>query len=86
MTKNQLKKVAQIYSAVLLNNALGTGASAENMTLEEREYFADQVENISKRVGKGLPGEIFQISSLDSIVDYVLTGEINISHNLNQWD
>jgi hypothetical protein len=38
MTKAQIKKIARIYSAVVLYNSLGTGARTDLMTEDEHGY------------------------------------------------
>lgn len=71
MKKQQIKKIAKIYAAVLIDNALGTGANAEIFTDEERELFSIEVDKIGKKLAKGFSDEIFQIVCLDDIVNYV---------------
>lgn len=73
MNKKQLKLLAKMYSAVLVYHSLGTGASSDEFTLDDEEYFANEVEKIAVKMVQSLPGneEVFRIGSLDGLIDYI---------------
>ena len=71
MKKSLIKKVAKIYSAVGVYNMLGCGGGSDQFTEDEHEYFSDQVNEVAGRIAKGLPDKVFNLGSLDDIINYV---------------
>lgn len=79
MTDKQIKYIARFYSAVLIYNSLGTGASSDLMTEEEHELFAEEVELIAKNLVNKIKNvdDVFKCATLDQIIQFTLERENN---------
>jgi len=78
ITRKQIKKIAKIYAAGIVYNAMGCGADSELFTEEQNEMLQNEVEKWSGRIARGLPMEIFKLASLNQIVNYVRNENIQI--------
>lgn len=76
MTKKQIRKVAKIYAACVVYNSLGTGAGTTEIIENDNDYFEKQIDRIAGMIASGLPNEIFQLASLEQIIQYVINSAI----------
>ena len=74
MTKRQIKKIAKVYAAVSIDNALGTW-DGDGMTCEEAEFFTECIHKISLDISKGMPRSIYKLGTIHQIVKFVTDGD-----------
>jgi hypothetical protein len=73
MTKAQIKKLARLYAANIVYNAVASGPSSALLTDDEHEAFCNQVTDTAHKMLKNIKGgpESLFIGSLDGLIEYV---------------
>jgi hypothetical protein len=72
MTRKQSNRLAKLYAANVLYNALGNGAHSDLMSNYEHDVFCEKVKSIAIKLAKSLSGgvESLQLGTLDDLVAY----------------
>jgi hypothetical protein len=73
MTNKQIELCAKVYAAVLIYNAMGTGANSECFTdPSDIDKLSSELELMSYRMTMKLPGSLSVLgyASLDDVVNY----------------
>ena len=65
--KAKLRRIAKIYAAHVIVNAMGSGAYSELLSIDEEEFIAAEVEKIANR----LTTAPLHMGELDQIIKFV---------------
>ncbi len=72
MTRRQQDRLAKLYAANVLYNALGSGAHSDLMSNYEHEIFCKKVETIAIKLAESISGgaESLRLGTLDELVAF----------------
>ena len=73
MRKRQIEKLAKLYAANVVYNALSQGASSDLLTDDELEQFSDEVKEVALEMVSTIRNgnESLGIGSLDGLIKFV---------------